>query len=83
VNQVQNWFSNQQMESEMELNGKKVDVASLSVEGVDPRDYPDFCDAYLIGGTYMDGTPLTDNEMDDLTDKYGDVVNEMAFNSLY
>ncbi len=67
----------------MELNGKKVDVASLSVEGVDPRDYPDFCDAYLIGGTYMDGTPLTDNEMDDLTDKYGDVVNEMAFNSLY
>jgi hypothetical protein len=55
----------------------------LSVEGVDPRDYPDFCDAYLIGGTYTDGTPLTDNEMDDLTDKYGDVVNEMAFNSLY
>jgi hypothetical protein len=67
----------------MELNGKEVDAASLSVEGVDPRDYPDFCDAYLIGGTYTDGTPLTDDEMNDLNDKYGDVVNEMAFNSLH
>jgi hypothetical protein len=67
----------------MELNGKEVDTASLSVEGVDPRDYPDFCDAYLIGGTYTDGTPLTDDEMNDLNDKYGDVVNEMAFNSLH
>jgi hypothetical protein len=80
---VQNWFSNQQMESEMELNGKKVDAASLSVEGVDPRDYPDFCDAYLIGGLYEDGTELTDEEMDDLNDKYPDIVNEMAFNSLH
>lgn len=67
----------------MELNGKEVDMASLSVEGVDSRDYPDFCDAYLIGGTYMDGTALTDEEMDDLCDKYPDIVNEMAYDSLH
>lgn len=67
----------------MELNGKKVDPLSLSVEGVDPRDYPDFCDAYLVGGAYIDGTPLTDEEMDDLCDKYADVVNEMAYDSLH
>lgn len=67
----------------MELNGKKVDRMSLSVEGVDPRDYPDFCDAYLVGGTYMDGTALTDDEMNDLCDKYADVVNEMAYDYLH
>ena len=71
------------MESEMELNGKKVDLASLSVEGVDPSDYPDFCDAYLIGGLFMDGTELTDDEMDDLCDKYPELVNEMAYDSLH
>ena len=67
----------------MELNGKKVDMASLSVEGVDPSDYPDFCDAYLIGGLFMDGTALTDEEMDDLNDKYPELVNEMAYDSLH
>lgn len=67
----------------MELNGKKVDRMSLSVEGVDPCDYPDFCDAYLVGGTYMDGTALTDDEMNDLCDKYADVVNEMAYDYLH
>ena len=67
----------------MELNGKKVDIGSLSVEGVDPRDYPDFCDAYLIGGFFIDGTELTDEEMDELNDNYPDIVNEMAYASLH
>jgi hypothetical protein len=71
------------MESEMELNGKKVDMASLSVEDVNPRDYPDFCDAYMIGGLYEDGTELTDEEMNELNDKYPDIVNEMAYASLH
>ena len=83
MNQVQNWFSNQQTESEMELNGKKVDLRSLSVEGVDPSDYPDFCDAYLVGGLFTDGTEMTDQEMDDLNDMYPDLVNEMAFAALH
>jgi hypothetical protein len=83
MNQVQNWFSNQQTESEMELNGKKVDLRSLSVEGVDPSDYPDFCDAYVVGALFTDGTPLTDDEMDEFNDKYPDLVNELAYDSLH
>lgn len=62
----------------MKLNDRAVDKASLSVDGVDTRDYPDFCDAYFECGIFMDGTPLTDDELDELRDKYPEVVNEMA-----
>jgi len=62
------------------LNGKK--VIDLQVDGVDSSDYPDFCSAYFSSGCYEDGTPLTDDELNKLTDLAGDVVWEMAFDSL-
>jgi hypothetical protein len=63
------------------LNGKK--VVDLEVDGVDPRDYPDFSDAYFSSGCYEDGTPLTDDELDRLNDLAGDVLWEMAFDRLH
>jgi hypothetical protein len=62
------------------LNGKN--VVDLEVGGVDSSDYPDFSDAYFSSGCYEDGTPLTDDELDKLTDLAGDVLWEMAFDSL-
>ncbi len=62
------------------LNGKK--VVDLEVDGVNPSDYPDFCDAYFSDGYYEDGTPLTEDELNKLTDLAGDVLWEMAFESL-
>ena len=62
------------------LNGKK--VIDLQVDGVDSSDYPDFCNAYFSSGCYEDGTPLTDDELNKLTDLAGDVVWEMAYDSL-
>ncbi len=62
------------------LNGKK--VVDLEVDGVDSGDYPDFSDAYFSGGCYEDGTSLTDDELNQLTDLAGDVLWEMAFDSL-
>ena len=62
------------------LNGKN--VVDLEVGGVDGSDYPDFSDAYFANGCYEDGTPLTDDELDKLTDLAGDVLWEMAFDSL-
>lgn len=67
----------------MELNGKKVDLRSFSVEDVDPCDYPDFCDAHLVGGCFEDGTPLTDEEMDQFNEENPDLVWEMAYDSLH
>jgi hypothetical protein len=55
-------------------------VVDLEVEGVDPSDYPDFCDAYFSYGVYEgSGEPLSDDDLIKLSDEYGDVVNEMAF----
>jgi hypothetical protein len=54
------------------LNGKK--VVDLEVDGVDSRDFPDFSDAYFSSGCYEDGTPLTEDELNKLTDLAGDVL---------
>ena len=63
------------------LDGKK--VVDLEVDGVDSGDYPDFSDAYFSSGCYEDGTPLTEDELDQLTILADDVLWEMAFESLH
>jgi hypothetical protein len=61
------------------FKGKR--VVDLEVDGVDGRDYPDFADAYFSYGCYEDGTELTDDELNELTDSHGDIVSQMAFDS--
>ena len=63
------------------LNGRK--VIDMEIDGVDPRDYPDFSDAYFTYACYEDGTKLTDDELDQLADQNGDVLYEMAYDSLH
>jgi hypothetical protein len=65
------------------LNGKDIDMDSLEVDGVDHNDHPDYSDAYFSNAKYMDGTPLDDHELDDLTDNYRDIVNQMANHSMW
>jgi hypothetical protein len=63
----------------MELNGKSVSVLSLGVDGVDSSDYPDFCDAYFSYfsyATYEKGSPLSDDDLDALSDKYSEILSE-------
>ena len=62
-----------------EVNGKAVDGSSLEVDGVDTKDYPDFTDAYISYGLFMDGTEMSDEELDIFSDTYPEVVREMAF----
>jgi hypothetical protein len=65
----------------MELNGRTVIVEGI--DGVDSRDYPDFCDAFFSEAFYKDnGQALSDEELEKLQDLYPEVVNEMAFESL-
>ena len=63
------------------LDGKK--VVDLEVDGVDSRDYPDFSDAYFSFGCYEDGTPLSEDELNRLTELASDVLWEMAYESLH
>ena len=66
----------------MELNGRK--VIDVEIDGVDTTDYPDFCDAYFSYAIFEDtGAELTDNELEQLTDENGDVINEMASGDLF
>lgn len=64
----------------MTLNGKPIDTGSISIEGVDPSDRPDFVDAYISYAEYKDGTPLTDAEVDQLNQEQGAWINT-AINS--
>jgi len=66
----------------MNLNGHEIKLSSLQVDGVDSSDYPDFCDAYFCYAEYTNGIELTDDELEQLTDKNGDVVHELAYDSL-
>jgi hypothetical protein len=61
------------------FKGKR--IVDLEVDGVDSKDYPDFSDAYFSYACYEDGTELTDEELNELTDSHGDIVNQMAFDS--
>lgn len=69
--------------SGIEFNGKEVDPRSIEIDGVDRRDYPDFTDAYVDYAEYTDGTPLSDRELEAFTDNYGEIVNQIAHDSLH
>jgi hypothetical protein len=60
------------------INGKKVNVNSIEIDGVDRRDSPDFVDAYISYAEYEDGTELSDAELNELGED-GELVNELIF----
>jgi hypothetical protein len=70
-------------ENEISLNGKAVDRSSLEIDGVHRWDHPDYADAYFSYGEYTDGTPLGDEELEALTSEYGDILNQMAHDSMH
>ena len=45
---------------------QKVDNATVVIGGVDAYDYPDCSDAFIESARWEDGTPLTDEELDEL-----------------
>jgi hypothetical protein len=69
--------------SNITLNGRPVDVNSIEIEDVDPRDRPDFSDAFVAAASFKDGIPLSDEECEQLTQERGDIVNDLAHESLH
>lgn len=61
-------------------------LADLEVDGIDHRDAPDFCDAFICSGSYRmdDGTyrDLTEEELDELNND-GDLVYSLVEARLY
>ena len=53
----------------------KIAANTIEFEGIDPADYPDFTDSYIVYAEYEDGTPLTEEELELLV--VGDYNDEL------
>ena len=69
------------VKTKLQLNGRA--VVDATVDGIDMKDYPDFCDAYFDSACYEDGTALTDDELIELTDTNFDALHEMIYDTIY
>jgi hypothetical protein len=47
------------------MNYKLID--NIEIEGIDTKDYPDFCDAFIASADY-DGEPMNDKQIDELNE---------------
>ena len=56
-------------------------IDNIEVDGIDTKDYPDFCDAFIASAGY-DGKPMTDEQLDELNED-GDFVYECVQNHLF
>jgi hypothetical protein len=65
------------------LNGKQVEMGSIELADVDPRDFPDFSDAYISHAEYVDGTPLTAQEIEQLEKENYGLVNDLAHGNIF
>jgi hypothetical protein len=65
--------------TELKLDYSK--ISDVEVDGIDTRDYPDFCDAFIASAFY-DDREMTDEELDILNDD-GDFVYEAVQKHLY
>jgi hypothetical protein len=56
-------------------------VEDIEIDGINPRDYPDFCDAFILEATYK-GREMTDEELEALNED-SDFVYDKVMESLY
>ena len=60
-------------------------ATDFDVDGIDTRDYPDFCDAFICDASVMENgewRDATDDEIDELNED-GDLVYSCVENHLY
>lgn len=57
-------------------------IDDIDIEGIDMRDYPDFCDAFLVSATY-DGRELTEDELDYIQSSNPDWFYEQVERFIY
>ena len=67
------------MKNTIPFDGGEVDTGTVRIEDVDSNDYPDFCDAFISEAEFVDGTPLTDEQLEKFTEENPELVYEMAY----
>ena len=63
----------------MDFDFSKID--NVDVDGIDHRDYPDYCDAFISYAEY-DGVPMTDEQLDALNE-HSDYVYDCVMNHIF
>jgi hypothetical protein len=59
-------------------------VVDVEVDGIDSRDYPDFCDAYFCSAYYEDtGEQLSDDDLILLQELFPEVLWDKCFDALH
>ena len=65
------------------VNGKRVDTDTIVVGGVDRKDYPDLVDAHSVSAEFVDGSVLSDDELEELDREHRELIYEIAHDSLF
>lgn len=58
-------------------------IENIEFDGIDYNDYPDFCDAHIVAAQWPEGTPLSEEELDDLNMNFGSLVYDKLMERLY
>lgn len=54
------------------IDGKEVDLKSVDFDEIIHKDRPDYSDAFISEACFTDGTPLTEEQIEQLFDLCGD-----------
>tara|TARA_R110002050_G_scaffold79261_11_gene169402 strand:- start:9237 stop:10601 length:1365 start_codon:yes stop_codon:yes gene_type:complete len=65
----------------IDFNGNQVNLASLDIK-YDITDYPDFADAYVDSGEYVDGNPMSDEELNAFQEDNVDLIHDLIIDNL-
>lgn len=57
-------------------------IDDVEIDGIDYRDYPDFCDAFLVSATYK-GRQLTEQELEHVQESNPDWFYEQVEQCIY
>ena len=61
------------------MDYKKID--NIEIDGIDSRDYPEFCDAYISSADY-NGEEMTDEQLEEINND-SEFVYESVMSHLY
>jgi|TARA_R110000744_G_scaffold211127_1_gene330248 hypothetical protein len=62
----------------VKMDYKKID--NIEIDGIDTKDYPDFCDAFILSADY-DGKPMTEDQLEEINND-GDFQHECIMKDL-
>jgi hypothetical protein len=69
-------------EMQPKLDISQVDMGSLDLDGFSQEDPTDLADVYIVSAQFLDGTELTDDELEELQDLIPDVIYDKALDRM-